>query len=139
MAPLLLALVIAAAIGFGAAWVVLVHRRTTRFAHLALVHGAAEKILATTAEAELAALLQSEAGRVFGAADVLLYRYRRHRRILEPLRAGISPIELPDPSVLVTSGWTGPAGPLLLPVRANGQLLAASNSAMPPPRAGMPA
>jgi signal transduction histidine kinase/CheY-like chemotaxis protein len=125
MAPLLLALVIAAAIGFGAAWVVLVHRRTTRFAHLALVHGVAEKILATTAEAELAALLQAEAGRVFGAADVLLYRYRRHRRILEPLRAGFSPIELPDPSGLVTSGWAGPDGPLLLPIRANGQLLGA--------------
>jgi signal transduction histidine kinase len=125
MASLLLALAIAAAIGFGAALVILVPRRTRRFAHLSRVHSIAEKILASTAEAELAALLQAEAGSVFGAADVLLYRYRRHRRILEPIRAGLPPIELPDPSALLPSGWVGPTGTPLLPLRANGQLLGA--------------
>ncbi len=116
MLPLILALGIATLTGFGAAWAILARRRT----RLSAAHDVAEKILATTVDVDLAAVLQSHAAKAFGAADVLLYRYRRNQRLLEPVRAGVAYIELPDPSDAALSLISN-----LLPIRANGQLLGA--------------
>jgi signal transduction histidine kinase len=120
MLPLILALGIAAAAGFGTAWAILARRRTRRFARLSAVHEVAEKILATSIDQDLAGVLQAHAAKAFGASDVILYRYRRHQRLLEPVRAGRSYIEVPDPS---DAGLSRLAH--LLPIRANGQLLGA--------------
>jgi len=120
MRLLVLVLALAAAVGFGAARMISVRRWTRRYARLSEVHEVAERILATTAPTELAAVLQSHARTAFGAADVLLYRYRRPQRVLEAVRGGYPSIELPDPSSEAIL-----ARPDLLPIRAQGQLLGA--------------
>ena len=120
MRLLVLVLAIAAAAGFGAAWMISVRRWTRRCARLSEVHEVAEKILATTAPTELAAVLHSHARTAFGAADVQLYHYRRPQRVLEAVRGGYPSIELPDASVAAF-----PTRPDLLPIRTQGQLLGA--------------
>ena len=120
MGLLVLVLALAAAAGFGAARMISVRRWTRRYARISEVHEVAEKILATTAPTELAAVLQSHARTAFGAADVLLYYYRRPQRVLEAVRGGYPSIELPDASMAAF-----PTRPDLLPIRAQGQLLGA--------------
>jgi signal transduction histidine kinase len=120
MLLLILALGIAAAAGFGAAWSILARQRVRHFGRHAAVQEVAEQILATTADVDLASVLQSHAAKAFGAADVLLYRYRRSQRVLEPIRTGHTSIELPDPADTAFARLPG-----LLPIRVNGQLLGA--------------
>lgn len=120
MLLLISALGIAAAVGFGTAWVILARRQNQRLAHLATVHEIAEKILNLAGSADLVTVLQTEVAKAFCANDVLLYRYRRNQSLLEPVSAGQVPIELPNPADAALARL-----PHLLPIRASGQLLGA--------------